>query len=142
MIMHAHVLRWEADFPADIRAIVEPVLEPWRPLFPTWCQELILRFDPKPAARMQAELNHRSRWGVLIVTASWLADPPAQRESSLVHEIVHFALEPLAVAVKAGLDEAIPDADDRARRLAERIVTDALECSVEDLAQGLVRLRR
>lgn len=131
------VPRWEPDFPADVRAIVEPVLTDCLWLVPTWCQEFIVRYAPHVDARMQTEVSHRNRWAILMVTGQWLNEPADERTTTLTHELAHLVLEPFAVAANRVKDRLSGDA----QGLADDMLRDGLECAVEDLARCLTRLR-
>lgn len=132
------MIRWEPDFPADLRSIAEPVLSECVWLIPSWCQEVIVRYNPHIDARMQSEISHRNRWLVLNFTGQWLNEPEDERVNTLVHELVHVCVEPFAIAANRVRDQ-IPEA---ARGLAEDMLRDGLECSVEDLARCITRIRR
>ena len=132
---------WEPDIPADIRAIVEPHLERWKGLVPTWVQEFIVRYDPMSDNRMAVKVNHRGRWAVLIVTGHWLGEASEEREESMIHEFIHICLEPL-VAPVSGIIDDMTDEDTRERKLVESMFSDGMEASVEDLARCLVRLNK
>jgi hypothetical protein len=93
--------RWEPDFPADLRVIVEPILLRWLPLLPTWCQEFRVRYRGDNENTAQVNVSHRNRWAILTITGNWLDEPESEREESLIHELVHVALEHPAGAPQA-----------------------------------------
>ncbi|MFW6085015.1 MAG: hypothetical protein ACODAA_07370, partial [Gemmatimonadota bacterium] len=88
-------ITYDPRFPADLRRIVDAHLERWAGLIPTWCQEFTVRYEPSYDRRMAGRINYRNRWAELIVTGQWFDDDPGERECSLVHELIHVALEPL-----------------------------------------------
>lgn len=131
-------IRWEPDFPADLRPLVEPHLLRWSGLIPTWCQEFIVRYDSKQDGRMATHVNHRNRWAVLIVTPEWFDSPEAERENSMVHELVHVGMEPLTSAVDRIIRDTLEE-DTPLRELASSMFVDGMEASVEDMARAIRR---
>lgn len=131
--------RWEPDFPADIRRIVEPVLVRWLDLVPTWCQEFRVRYRGDEQNTLKVNIHHSNRWAVLTITGAWLDEPESAREEAIIHELVHVAVEPLFTAADRAVEE-LSDEDSPVRRLASAGLREGLECSVDDLARGIQRL--
>ena len=128
---------WEPDIPADIRAIVEPVLKHWDWLVPTWCQEFDVRYNPMKDARMAVTVNYHNRWAVLHVTGQWFGEPEDMREMCLVHELIHIFLEALTAPV-GRIIEGATEEDSKERALADRMFADGMEQTVADLAHCLI----
>lgn len=136
--MSPNDIQWEPDFPDDLRGIVEPHLQRWLALIPTWCQEFIVRYDPHQDSRMAAKVNYRNRWAILIVTGQWFDSPVAEREVCLIHELLHIATEPLSSVVTRIIDDTLEEGTPL-RELSDSMFTDGLEASVEDMARGIIR---
>lgn len=133
------MIRYEPDFPPDLRPIVEPVLNRWIGLVPTWCQEFIVRYDHRQDGRMATITDYPSRWVVLIVTPGWVGCVEAERENALVHELVHAGVEPLVSAARRVMENAT-DEGSPIRNMAAALLEDGMEASVEDLARAIVRV--
>lgn len=131
--------RWEPDFPPDVRAIVEPHLMRWLPLLPTWCQEFRVRYRGDEDATLRIVTNHRNRWAMLVISGNWLDEPESEREQSIIHELIHVALEPFCTAA-GRIVEDLTQEGTPLRSLADSMFTDGLECSVDDLARSIQRL--
>lgn len=131
--------RWDAEFPADVRAIVEPVLLRWLPLLPTWCQEFRVRYRGDNANTAQVNVSHRNRWAILTIAGNWLSEPRIEREEAIIHELIHVALEPCWSAASRFLEDVTQDGTPL-REFAHSALTDGLECSVDDLARSIQRL--
>lgn len=131
--------RWESDFPADVRAIVEPYLARWLPLLPTWCQEFRVRYRGGESNTLKVDVSHRNRWAVLTVSGNWLDEPDSEREEAIIHELIHVALEPFCVATRRIVEDLTQEGTPL-RSLADSMGTDGLECSVDDLARSIQRL--
>lgn len=130
---------WEEDFPPDVRAIVEPALTPWLPLLPTWLQDFRVRYRGSNENTCQVEISHRNRWAILVIPGNWLEEHPAAREQALIHELAHVVLEPLWSVTRRFVDDTTEEGTPL-RELAVSVLTDGLECSVDDLARSLQRM--
>lgn len=133
------MIRWADDFPADLRPLVEPHLLRWFGLVPTWCQEFIVRYDSDRDARMAMRVNYRNRWAVLIVTGQWFDSPASERESTVIHELLHVAMEPLTSAISRIIEDTL-EVGTPVYDLADSMFTDGMEASVEDLARAILRV--
>lgn len=131
--------RWEPDFPADVRAIVEPILARWLLLLPTWCQEFRVRYRGDLDNTAMVEISHRNRWALLTVSGNWLDEPESEREEAIIHELLHVALEPLWVAASRLIEDVTPEGSPL-RALGQSMASDGLEMSVDDLARAIQRL--
>lgn len=132
------MIRFEPDFPDDLRSSVAPLIEQWRSMIPTWCQEVVLRYDPQQEARMAARINYRNRWAVLIVTGQWFDQPEDERVASLLHELMHICMEPFTVAASRVIED-LTDEGTPLRELAHTMYEDGMEAAVEDLARCVLR---
>jgi hypothetical protein len=134
----ARRIEWEGDFPADLRAIVEPVFAPLEILMPTWCQTVVLRNTPDLDSTLKVEISIRTRWILIRVGPTWFSVSAIERRNSMLHEIVHVLLEPLNWAMKRIVEAQ--ELESVAGRLAERTQEDGLEQTVEDTARAILRL--
>lgn len=133
----ARRIEWEGDFPADLRAIVEPVFAPLEKLLPTWCQTVVLRNVPNLDSTLKVEISLRNRWVLVRVGPSWYAVSVIERQNSMMHELVHALLEPLNWAMKRILEAQ--ELEGVGHALAERTLEDGLEQAVEDTARSFLR---
>ena len=129
---------WEADIPTDIRDIVRPHLDKWGSLIPTWCQDFSIRYNPRNGALCAIDVSYKYRWGVLIITGQWLEVEFQERETALIHELIHLNIEPMASAGKRIVESLEPGS--LFRKLAEEFSNEGLEASVQDLAHAIRRL--
>lgn len=130
---------WRKDFPPEVRTALEPMLEQWGALLPTWCQEFIVSYDGARDAQMAATVNYRNRWVVLRVTGLWIDNANEERENSLRHEMIHVLLEPMAMAVARIIEDTVPE-DTPLAKLCNSVFTDGLEATVEDMARAVGRI--
>jgi hypothetical protein len=138
----ARRIEWEGDFPADLRAIVEPVLAPLERVLPMWCQTLVLRHSPNLESTLQVEISIRNRWVLVRVGPGWFAHPHAEREGSMIHEFCHVLIEPFNWAARRALDAYAPAEGQPARSHVDNTVSDGLEQAVEDMARALQKALR
>lgn len=125
-------ITFRTDVPREVREAVLPHLDRWCHVVPTWCHEIVVGWDGTSegsAARMRAYMDYR--WAELTICAPWLRETPSQRETALVHELVHVLLEPLqnfAADAVALIKEKCPDvhnwAEEQRRHAMESVVQD------------------
>lgn len=135
----ARRIEWEGDFPADLRAIVEPVFTPLETLLPTWCQNFSFRHSPSIDKTLQVQISVRNRWAVMEIGPSWLAHTAADRENSMIHEICHVLFEPFQWNAARALDAYAPEGGP-GRQLLNQIISDGMEQAVEDIARSYQKL--
>jgi hypothetical protein len=136
----ARRIEWEGDFPADLRALVEPVFVPLEALLPTWCQTFVLRNIPTLEKTLQIEISVRNRWAMLRVGPSWFAVTAEERRNSIVHEIYHVLFEPFQWNAARALDAYGPAEGSAERNFLNQMLTDGMEQAVEDMARSILRL--
>lgn len=131
-------IRWAKDVPDEYRDVLEPILEAWYALVPTWVQEfrVMWRGDDNGAA-LGAKVNYRNRWAFLYVGPSFLGEPVDEREVAVLHELCHVLTEPLSVVAER-IADMLPDYE---RKAVAGFLEDALEATVEDIARSLRRAR-
>ena len=109
------VLVWDEKCPPEIRAAVEPLIERWRHIIPTWCHSLWIAYNADTDNCMECEAHPEYRWAKIHVGGSWLRQPGHERESAVVHELVHIPLKVLTDWTKdlvfrlSGDDERLRD---------------------------------
>jgi hypothetical protein len=86
---------WTNDVPAEVRAALEPMLDRWTGLLPTWLHDLVVDYSATEQAGMLMGVEFHYRRANLIVTGQWLTCPPEEREEMLRHELSHIILGPL-----------------------------------------------
>ena len=138
----ARRIEWEGDFPADLRAIVEPVMMPLEIVLPMWCQTLIVRNAPTLEHTVTVECSIRNRWALVRVGPGWFSNTAAEREDSLIHEFSHALIEPFHWTTARALDAYGPEAGTPGRALLNQVVSDGLEQAVEDIARAFQKALR
>ena len=129
------------DFPKDIRKIVEPILDEWLDLLPTWCQQFRVMFDSDTQAVLASSTNYRNRWATLYITAEWFEQSKEGREIALLHELIHVLIAPLVNPTSKVLDALLKE-DSNEKAFAESIFKDGEEAAVEDMANAIYRMVR
>jgi hypothetical protein len=138
----ARRIEWEGDFPADLRAIVEPIFAPLEILVPTWCQTLIFRYVPSQDNALKISVSIRNRWGLISVGPDWFSHPAPEREDALIHEFCHALIEPFHWTAARALEAHGPEAGTSARTLLDQVLSDGLEQAVEDMARAFQKALR
>lgn len=136
----ARRIEWEGDFPADLRAIVEPLFTPLEVLLPTWCQTVVLRYVPHDTSTLKIELSIRNRWALIRICPSWFTESAVERQDAFIHEMCHALLEPFQWSVTRALNDYGPPADEPGHAYLHQSIDDALEQAVEDTARAFQKL--
>lgn len=121
--------------PKELRETATPLLLAHARLVPGWCKLLTIRYDDDLAD--VASVSSEQIYGrcTLIFGASWLNLDEAEREWTVVHELLHSQLSPMERAMEEWLS-ALPL---KMRKVAETRFDGALEEAVSGLAYALVR---
>lgn len=88
-------LIWQEPMPVEVRQAIEPVLMRFLYLLPGWVYELRIGWDEENTSILRSNIVPEYRGGLLSVCPGFLRRTPEQRADDVVHEIVHYSLEPL-----------------------------------------------
>lgn len=132
------IIDWMEPMPSEVRRALEPMLDRWLPLLPTWVQSLSVEYASESADVMHVRIHYTNRWAVIGVTGSWLKYDDDERQNALRHELMHVCVEPLRRAARNAI-EATTD-EGPAQSLAITTLNEGLESTVEDLAHCVGRL--
>lgn len=133
---------WDVTTPDDIRKVIEPILERWLWLVPSWCHELRVKFRNNPGddeleTVAKCEWHVQYRLAIITVEANWLTYTLAEdREKAIVHELVHVATGPLCDQFDQLLEHVAPP--QKLGDWADARHGDALEGVVSDLTRALL----
>lgn len=132
-IPYQPTVTWLEPMPPEVRAAVEPLLECYLALVPTWCHDLLVAWDDSDHENLATCCARAEyRWARITLCASWLRQTPAAREDAIVHELTHVLTEPIQNHVRDLLEvikEKFPDVHkwaDEQRRYANESVTQDL----------------
>lgn len=132
-------IRYLPGIPPEVATVLEPIIERWKFLLPTWCQDLRIEWKPDLDGDIaETSIHYANRWAVIRVAAPWLDGEPADRETVIIHEMIHVTMEPLQRAAFTTVD-TLTEKDSPAYRLAERQIRDGTEAVAEDLARAMYR---
>lgn len=124
--------------PKEAKAAIRPHVERWRHLIPTWCHDVTFRWEKTEGVGDVAEVECSVEYRMATVTIdpSWLDTDEAERDSIIRHELLHLALEPLAVFVEEMLSRCVAD-DSVFRDWTKDELRRRYEGAVVDLAKAL-----
>ena len=134
-------INYEKDFPEEVKAIIDPLINEWKTLLPPWCQELIVKYDPTRASNMAVQVNYRTRWAVLYVPGVWLKLDPTERVAAMLHEFAHILLRPLTSPIERIIEDTLEEKT-TIRELADSMYCDGEEAAVEDIAHAILRITK
>jgi hypothetical protein len=129
-------------FPEEVRAAVHPLLSKYVGLVPAYVRKLWVAFDEKAEADSSvASQNGKWEYGFskVWIRSNWLKCTPHDREETIVHELVHCVLMPLAHAAEELIIDTMTE-DSPAANLAHRSLAKALEMTTQGLAESFYHM--
>jgi hypothetical protein len=91
---------YKAEVPLEVIEVVDPLLDRWQFLLPTWSHELLIGWNKaNKGVQMEICTNLEYRWCLLTVFPAFLESTPAGRDEALRHEMIHALIEPLNILV-------------------------------------------
>ena len=128
----------EDEVPAEVSALVVPIVEKLADLIPAWCEELRIKWTADLDHIAQVNVSERYRWAVITLSGMWLDLTSDRRIHTLVHEMIHMHLSPLSGKARELVSDELPD----------KLIVDATEavvCEITDLIsrlKGITTFRR
>jgi hypothetical protein len=130
---------WDAKVPAEVRAIVEPYVARYLHLLPAWLTELRVAWDAEDGnAGMKTNVCEEYRNGWLGICPKFLDGEEHWRHDTVVHEFVHFSVNPLYHLALRLIDHL--DGQEKLQRHAKEDARRVLEGVTVDLTEALMRL--
>lgn len=105
---------WDEKCPRELRSAVEPLLDRWLHLLPTWCHSLVVAYDSECDDVANCLAEHEYRGARITIGGNWLRQPTYERESIIVHELLHVPLVVLTEWTKDLVHRLVGD-DERLR---------------------------
>jgi hypothetical protein len=122
------------EMPVEVAEAVLPQLEAWAHLLPTWCHQVVLRWDPDNRAdNFSVSTAQEYRWIKVTASPGFLAASPTERSDSVIHEFVHALLDP----VMEILDRLAEDAPKGLQKYLKEERRRSLEATVCDITRSL-----
>lgn len=91
-------LLYEGVVPAEVQAVLQPLVAKWEWIIPSICHELRVSFvseEVEDGTLMAVQLSPEYRACNLRVYPLWLKETKKERERSVVHELCHIVVAPL-----------------------------------------------
>lgn len=124
--------------PAEVRSAVEPYIDHWLHLLPTWVHELAIKYDPENGNSALMGSQPQYRIAHLTITGWFLKADDDDRESTIVHEFLHAPLHPLTDWTK-DLIERLTGDDERLADWLRSEWQERLEAATCDLEKAVQR---
>lgn len=136
-------LLYDPSMPSEVTDALRPLLERWIFLAPHWLYQLRVGFRDdadEHGTTLECSGSPPYRHGAITVWPRWLTLNDADRETAIVHELLHFPWR----AYQDRADDLIDQlyTDEAGRKQARQIMRDNLEAAVQDLAWSLTRSYR
>lgn len=132
---------WSTEVPDEVRATVEPILDRWLHLLPTWVHELAVKYDPSNDnnALMGSEPHYRRAH--LTVTGWFFRADADERDATIVHEFCHVPLHPLTDWTR-DLIERLAGDDERLAGWLRSEWQERVEAATCDMERAVRRTQR
>lgn len=130
--------------PPEIIAIVEPVLAERLWMVPTWCQEIVVKFDPSMDGGDAAHIEPRTEYrkAMMGIGPAFIVDTVGGREDILTHELAHLIIAPLHSWCSVVMEHSPYEEDSPSQGMLEEHFRLALESTTEDLMRVLQEKHR
>lgn len=136
------MVKWEyaPEVPADVRAMVEPLLLKWEKLVPVWAQRILVRLTEENDAKLTITVREDQRDAILTIHPDWIIWP-IDREHAIKHELCHFYNSSLRWEATDCIKHLVGDAyPTSGSRIAESRLVECIERVNNDLVALISRL--
>lgn len=125
---------WAVELPPEIRASVEPYLDEFKSMIPTWLSILTIQYQ-RAEGTAHNTTKEEYRMAYLTFEAGFLDQPAWKRRQDVLHEILHIVTDPLhtqawnlkeALALKTDVPKWY--LEEELRVSLERTITDLTSC--------------
>lgn len=128
-------VRYGAEVPKDIRALIRPIVAEWKWLIPAWCRLIAIRYGAPPEDVPQAvatcEVDFEYRQARITICPLFREQTEDEQRRTVVHEILHVAVAPLSRAAHSLVrtladDELLEKFRDEISSAEEGVVSDLM----------------
>lgn len=84
------------DWPKEVLSIVRPLAREFKWLVPPWCHVITITYDVRAKAIMTCQLDADYRAARLVVGPKFLSLDKADRQQTIIHELIHIFVLPIA----------------------------------------------
>jgi len=130
-------VEWSALVPTEVREALEPLVRHYQ-LWPAWMYKLHIQYHPERDTEMSINTNYKYRVATLMATGIWLSMNPADRETALLHEMVHAFWDPCDSTITDMMDSLL-EQDSALDKFTRARYQANLEAATQDLALMLYR---
>lgn len=133
-------VEYDPKVPAEIERAVNPIVQRWLHLLPTWCHDLYVMYDAASINMGEMGSDHEYRRATLVIGPEWLKEHEVGRDEVVRHEFCHVPLHPLTAWTKAMIDRLAAD-DERLAEWLRSEWQERLEAATCDVEMALRRTR-
>ena len=135
------------EWPVEAKAAVEPSLADLEWLVPAWCDSVSIRWSPisdtgDESASATCQWAYEYRWARIDIHPCFLSDPPKDRRSGLIHELLHVFIGPLSQYAEEMADRLIKDDAPKFHATVREELRVRNESAVQDLAHAILARER
>ncbi len=133
---------FDGEWPPEVRAVAEPLLERFAWLVPSWCHTVSVQWEGDPgeddaqsSARTQISFAYRS--ARLQFLPMFLTDSERQREADVIHELLHLSIQPLCQYAMEVVDRCLKEESPKFHETVIEELRVRNEGAVEDLMHAI-----
>lgn len=127
---------YSPEIPREVLSTFQPILERHVHRLPAWVHELYVYPALSDSGSLCTSVDYEYRQGRIGICSGWMKANDRVRESDVIHEILHFSLDPLEKLTHEIIEHWLADAT-TAQKIMREQHRIALESVVTDLTQIL-----
>lgn len=140
--LFARELRWEGDWPDELKPVVEQLVKECSWLLPRWARWVHVYYqtshDSVSAAEASVTLEEAYRTVYIYIHAPLFDVDERDRRAAILHEITHALLAPISELSRRIIKHWVTDEQMQKHLLAQHL--DAVEATTQDVAEKLETL--
>ncbi len=134
---------YSEHIPKEILPVIQGLLEKYSYLVPGWAQEIRIYWQSSSPAREdilsgQTLGSTAYRWAQLTICPGFLEESDADREDTIVHELVHVLLWPLS-SIYDQMLQYLDDQPDRVKDFIMAQLTERVEGATVDTTTAILK---
>lgn len=131
-------IEYAPDVPSEYRDGLEPLINKWIHVLPSWVRRLRVDFSGDTGSVMSTCVYEEYRKLVLMVHPPFLNVSQEDRELTVVHEFAHAIIAPVNEYTKRLIDDLTGGEGEVLYERCRKEFIDRMESSVEDMAWALI----
>lgn len=139
------LITYRGEIPPEIQAALEPLIEKYKVLIPSWCDHVNISYWPAPpegaetaVADCRCHLDYRN--ASIRFFAAFLNYHPDQRQDDAMHEFIHITVNPLYDYACDTIKEIFKSDVLKDQAIAKNLILEGLRERVESVTTDLQKI--